>query len=184
MDEIVNAILIDEFYTDNDCAIKLWSGFRVLSVDRSSITLPITKELKRIYGETKNQTNTIIVQARASVLYDVLNHYVLDGILSPKDIGERALALGNLSNCKEKDLIIYDRGYPAYDFIYEHCSRGLEYLMRCKVSFSGVTKAFIDSGKISQIVELYPGKNVPVTEKQYDRDTPIKVRLLRIELPS
>jgi len=74
-------VVIDEFYTDNDSAIKLWNGFRVLSVDGSSITLPITKELKNVYGQTKNQTKTSLVQARVSVLYDVLNHYVLDGNL-------------------------------------------------------------------------------------------------------
>lgn len=180
----LSSILIDEFYTDNDDAIKRWNGFRVLSVDGSSITLPFTKELKKIYGEAKNQTNTSIVQARASVLYDVLNNYVLDGVLSSKDIGERVLALQHLSYSKKKDLIIYDRGYPGYDFIYEHCNRNIEYLMRCKVSFSGVTKAFIDSGKTSQIVEIYPGKNVNIAEKHYNKDTPIRVRLLRIELPS
>ena len=180
----LSSILVDEFYMNNEPAIRLWNGFRVLSVDGSSITLPITRELKKIYGETKNQTKTSIVQARASVLYDVLNQYVLDGILSPKDIGERALALQHLCYSKEKDLIIYDRGYPAYDFIYEHCKRNVAYLMRCKVSFSAVTKTFIDSGKTSQIVEIYPGKNVPISEKHYEKDTPIKVRLLRIELPN
>ena len=180
----LSSILIDEFYTDNDCAIKLWSGFRVLSVDGSSITLPITKELKNVYGETKNQTKTSVVQARVSVLYDVLNHYVLDGILCPKDIGERALALQHLCYSKTKDLIIYDRGYPAYDFIHQHCLRKVDFLMRVKVSFSAVTKAFMDSGKTSEIVEIYPGKNVNISEKDYHRDTAIKVRLIRIELPS
>ncbi len=180
----LSSILIDEFYTDNDCAIKLCNGFRVLSVDGSSITLPITKELKRIYGETKNQTKTSLVQARASVLYNVLNHYVLDGILSPKDIGERTLALQHLCCSKTKDLIIYDRGYPAYDFIYEHCKKNVDYLMRVKVSFSAVTKAFMESDKTSQIVEIYPGKNVNISEKDYHKDTAIKVRLIRVKLPS
>lgn len=176
--------LIKEFYTDNDAAIKLWNGFRLLSVDGSSITLPITKELKSVYGETKNQTNTTVVQARTSVLYDVLNHYVLDGILSSKDVGERTLALKHLSYSKAKDLIIYDRGYPAYDFIHEHNQKKVDYLMRIKVSFSSVTKAFIQSGKTSQIVKIYPGKNVKVLEKNYDKDTAIEVRLIRVELPS
>jgi hypothetical protein len=71
----LSGMLIDEFYTDNELGIKLWNGFRVLAVDGSSITLPFTKELKKIYGLTKNQTNTGVVQARVSVLYDVLNKY-------------------------------------------------------------------------------------------------------------
>lgn len=176
-------ILINEFYSDNDAAIKLWNGFRLLSVDGSSITLPITKELKKLYGETKNQTKTSVVQARASVLYDVLNNYVLDGVLCSKEIGERNLALQHLSYSKARDLIIYDRGYPSYDLIYEHSTRNIDYLMRVKISFSGVTKAFINSGKTSQVVEIYPGKNINISDKQYDKKTPIKVRLIRVELP-
>lgn len=68
--------LIDEFYTDNDKAIKLWEEFRLLAIDGSRITLPITNELKSIYGDAKNQTTTGIVQARCSVIYDVKNNYV------------------------------------------------------------------------------------------------------------
>jgi hypothetical protein len=84
----LSSVLVDEFYTDNVSAIKLWKGFRVLAVDGSSITLAFTEELKKIYGVTKNQTATTVIQARASVLYDVLNNYVLDSTLSPIHIGE------------------------------------------------------------------------------------------------
>ena len=65
--------LVKEFYTDNDSSIKLWNGFRLLAVDGSRMTLPDTKELEQIYGRTKNQNKTGVVQARISVLYDVLN---------------------------------------------------------------------------------------------------------------
>ena len=92
----LSSILVEEFYTDNDFAIKLWNGFRLLAVDGSTITLPFTKELQQRYGLTKNQTNTGVIQARVSVLYDVLNHYGLDGVLSTKQIGERVLALKHL----------------------------------------------------------------------------------------
>jgi hypothetical protein len=75
-------------------------------------------------------------------------------------------------------------GFPSYDFINTHCINNIDYLMRVKVSFSGVTKIFIASNKRSQIVEIYPGHNVDVSQKQYDKNTPIKVRLLRIDLPN
>ena len=180
----LSSIIVNEFYTDNDAAIKLWNGFRVLAVDGSHITLPKTKELKKYYGESRNQTQTSIVQARVSILYDVLNNYVLDGLLSPLHIGENKLALQHLHYSNARDLIVYDRGYPSYDLIYEHCKKGIDYLMRVKVDFSGVTKAFMVSGKASQIVEIYPGKNVDISSKQYHKKTPIKVRFIRIELPN
>ncbi len=175
--------LVHEFYTDNDLAIKTWKDFRLLAIDGTRITLPQTKVLKKQYGETKNQTNTGVVQARCSVLYDVENNYVLDGTLSPLKIGERELAIAHLNYCKKGDLIIYDRGYPSYDFIKQHIDKGLDYLIRVKLSFSKTISDFEKSKKRSQIISLYPGKNVKISDKDYQRDTPIKVRLIRVELP-
>jgi hypothetical protein len=63
---------VSEFYTDNDLSIKLWNGFRLLAVDGYRINLPDRKELENIYGRTNNQTGSGVVQARTSVLYDVL----------------------------------------------------------------------------------------------------------------
>lgn len=69
----LNQTLIREFYSDNYDSVKLWEGFRLLAIDGSRLTLPNTEELKKYYCETKNQTNTGIVLARVSVMYDVLN---------------------------------------------------------------------------------------------------------------
>ena len=176
-------ILVEEFYTDNGPAVRTWKGLRLLAVDGSRVTLPITKELKRIYGETKNQSNTTLVQARCSLLYDVENSYVLDGSLAPLAQGERALALSHLHQCRTGDLLIYDRGYPSYDLIHEHLARGLDYLMRVKTSFSQLTIDFERSGRPSMVVSIFPGKNARLSDKAYQRDTPIELRLVRVELP-
>jgi hypothetical protein len=178
----LSQVLLNEFYTNNDAAIKLWNGFRLLAVDGSRITLPITDELKTIYGKTKNQTDTVIVQARCSVIYDVLNNYVLDGALGALKRGERDLALTHLGYCKSNDLIVYDRGYPSYDFIDQHLKRGLDYLMRVKISFSNLIRDFEKSGKKSVVTDMYPGKNAKLSDKKYTKNTPIKVRLIRVEL--
>jgi hypothetical protein len=178
----LSEILINEFYTDNELAIKRWRGYRLLAIDGSRITLPITNELKAIYGETKNQSSVVLVQARCSVIYDVLNNYVLEGTLGSVQRGERELALEHLAHCKMHDLIIYDRGYPSYGFIHEHVKRKIDYLMRVKISYSNLIKDFEQSRKTSLVVDLYPGKNVPLKGKEYTKNTSMKVRLIRIEL--
>jgi len=179
----LSSIIIDEFYEDNDASVKLWQGFRILAVDGSSIALPLTKELMKKYGETKNQTKTSVVHGRVSVLYDALNNFVLDGILAPKSVGERALAIKHLAYCKLKDLVVYDRGYPCFDLIYEHHKRHVEFLMRVKASFSTATKEFVESGKSSLVIDMFPGKNTKIKDKEYDRNFSIKVRMIRVELP-
>ena len=177
-------MLLEEFYTDNDPAIKLWRGFRLLAIDSSRITLPMTTELKSVYGVTKNQTDSSIVQARCSVVYDVLNKYVLDGVLASPKVGERDLALSHLDYCNTQDLLIYDRGYPSFNFIYQHNEKKINFLMRVKTTFSQTVIDFVRSNKCSQVVDIFPGKNTKLSDKPYSKNTPIQVRLVRVELPN
>ncbi len=176
--------LIAEFYTDNDESIKLWNGFRLLAVDGSRMTLPDTQELEAIYGKTKNQTKTGVVQARVSVLYDVINKFVIDGCLTSVSTGESKLALKHLECSAKGDLIIYDRGYPSFNLIYEHYERGIDFLMRCKIDFNNITRNFYESELSSAVVKMYPGKNTMLLDKPYSKNTYKEVRLVRIELPS
>ena len=59
-----------EFYTDNDASVKLWKGFRLLSVDGSRMTLPNTQELKNKFGQIKTlfysdtKTETIFTELK------------------------------------------------------------------------------------------------------------------------
>lgn len=102
---------------------------------------------------------------------------ILDGILAPLKQGERALGLRHFLYCKKGDLIIYDRGYPSYDFIHQYIEKDLEYLIRVKVSFSQMTLDFEKSKKRSQVVSIYPEKNVKLSNKTYSKNTPINVLL-------
>lgn len=178
----LSSVIIEEFYTDNDLSIKLWNGFRLLAVDGSRLNLPQTKELENIYGIAKNQSNTGVTQARVSVLYDVLNNYVLDGQISPLKTGEVQLAKEHLKFTKEKDLIIYDRGYPSFDLMYQHLSLKRDFLIRVKESFNNVTKNFVASKKRTKIVSIHPGKNMDLTNKNYTKETSVKVRLISVIL--
>ena len=175
--------LIEEFYTDNDESIKLWNGFRLLAVDGSRLVLPDTHELESIYGKTRNQSETGVVQARISVLYDVLNRFAIDGVLAPLSTGESALALKHLAFSKANDLIIYDRGYPSFNLIYEHFEKGIDFLIRVKPDFSNLTREFYQSGLQSAMVRMQPGKNIKLSDKPYSRKTFKEVRLVRAELP-
>ena len=177
-------VIVQEFYTDNEFGVKLWNGFRVFGVDGSVLTLPQTDELRNIYGEQKNQNQSGVVQARVSVLYDVLNNIVIEGILSPLTTGEGKLALEHLLHVNENDLIIYDRGYPSFELIYNHIKQNSNFVIRSKGSFSNITSAFIKRGKSTQIVDIYPGQHNKIIDKEYDKDTSVKVRLVRVELPS
>ncbi|MFD2730814.1 IS4 family transposase [Pedobacter alpinus] len=180
----LSSVIIENYYTADNESLILSNGFRILAVDGSRITLPMTLELKACYGVTKNQSEVEIVQARSSVLYDVLNGVTLDAVLENLSIGERELALRHATQWKKNDLIIYDRGYPSYDFVNEHIKQHIDCLIRVKVSYSLVVATFVRGGKKSIITEIYPKEKQSFEGKDYNKNTGLKVRLLRIELPS
>lgn len=178
----LNQRIIEEFYKDNSGVLRQFDNLRILAMDGSRLTLPFTKELEEIYGQTKNQTNTYIVQTKACVLYDLLNEICINGILSSIDTDERTQAKQLLEHCQANDLIIYDRGYPSFELIYEHYQKNLHFLMRMPLDFSQVVKDFVASGKTSQIVEIKPGQKKSFENKPYTKSSILKIRLLRITL--
>jgi hypothetical protein len=78
-------------------------------------------------------------------------------------------------------LIIYDRGYPSFDLIYEPIKRGLHFLIRSKINFSKQINSFYQSGKRFTIINLRPG-NKKFSNKEYNKDFTVEIRLIRIEL--
>jgi hypothetical protein len=179
----LSGVIIDNFYTPENDTLNYLNGIRVLAVDSSKLTLPCIAELKKCYGVTKNQSKVEIVQARASVLYDVLNGLTLDAALDNLSKGERELALRHAHRWKNKDLIIYDRGYPSYDFINEHIKQGVDCLIRVTIANFSIAKAFVAGGKKSIVAEMYPPQNHSFKGKDYNKTSFLKVRLLRVDLP-
>jgi hypothetical protein len=47
-------------------------------------------------------------------MFDVLNKITVDAIISPKAIGERELCEGHFLKLMPNDLVLLDRGCPAY----------------------------------------------------------------------
>jgi hypothetical protein len=171
-----------EFYTDNEEGVKLWNGLRVLAVDGSRYTLPIVDELIKIYGSIQNQYDTGVVHARASILYDVENKMIIDGYLVPFDQGERNLAIKHLDYCNHNDLIIYDRGYPSFDLVFEHLQRNINCLIRCKHDFSQAIANFVSSEKEEDIIKMTPIQSISIKGKAYNKNSCINVRLVKVVL--
>ena len=76
----------------------------------------------------ENKTN-----AEISLLYDVISHYVIDAQIGSIGVCEREYAKKNLayfsSICDEKDIVIFDRGYPSRDMIATLTGMGCKYLI-------------------------------------------------------
>ena len=180
----LSGIITENYYDLEAENLNLFYGFRLLAVDGSILTLPNHKDLKNEFGVKTNLSNVLSIQARASVLYDVLNNLVIDSDLSPVNVTEREQALMFQSYWQINDLIIYDRGYPGFDFFKEHFKLSVNFLTRVKVNHSNVVIEFVNSEKKSAVVEWGPNHRKSSNRPDYDKNERLKIRLIRIELPN
>lgn len=176
----LNQQATNEFYSLDD--IQTWCGFRVLGVDGTKYHLPDNEAIVEKFGGQTNQ-HTEVPMALGSCLYDVFQGLVIDARLAPYKSSERELAFEHLARAQaDEDLIVYDRGYPAFWLLIAHVALGLQYCMRVKSSFNQLTKQFVASGKKQAIVTLTPDKDMVATCRQKQLPIqPIQVRLLRIK---
>jgi hypothetical protein len=179
-----------QFYTDNDERVVLWNDFRLLGCDGSTLTLPITDELKKKYIYNINQHTADVLIARTSILYDLENRMVIDGVLAPFSQGERQLAISLFQGLKKStfnELIILDRGYPSFELICEMQKLNIDYVMRIKPRFSNMTEEFMKSDSIELTTEIKQGRphrKASLLKILHFKDKSVKVRLIKVLLTS
>jgi hypothetical protein len=188
--ELCNGVR-DKFYEDDD--YQTFKGFRLLGVDGSIITLPNNDETRKEFGSTNviNQykdKSKKIVQARASLLYDVLNSVVVDAVLTDTKTHEIKIAKNqHLKHVKENDLIIFDRGYPSYEMFASitHTCKA-DYLIRIKkITYKKYTAPLFDKDNDINdiIVSLTPAtKAVSTICKEEKLPETIQVRFVKVIL--
>ena len=183
----LSELVRDQFYEDGD--YHRFKGFRLLAVDGSKIILPNTDNVKGTFTPTiaKNQIESFskeVVQARASVLYDVLNNIVIDATIKDKSYGERALAISHLQHANENDLIIFDRGYPSYE-LFAHIEKShADFLVRIrKSSFKKAAFLFSPYAKQNDItLNIQAPKSIKEDLIGSTLPTTMKVRFVRVVL--
>jgi hypothetical protein len=116
-------------------------------------------------------------------MFDVLNKITVDAIISPKAIGERELCESHFLKLMPNDLVLLDRGYPAYWLFNLILSWGGNFCARVQVDKWIPIKKFFHSGKLQKIIHL----KAPASSIRKCRDlgldtVDLKLRLIRIEL--
>lgn len=165
--------------------IKRWHGFRLLAVDGSTVQLPKEPEIQQYFGCWHPARSTDpCPMARVSQIFDVLNHITIDTIMSPKKDGERWLAAKHFEYLNEHDLVLSDRGYPAFWYFRLIVFKGANYCARLPMErWSVILKDFLASNLKETIIDLKPSYlAIRDCEKLGLPTTPLKIRLLRIEL--
>lgn len=120
----LNRLAIERFRAG--WSTPLWCGFRLLAIDGTTFRLPSGEALARTFGEQPSGPTL----ARGSVLYDIAHDLVVDTQVAASCVGEHELAIEHLAAARTGDLLIYDRGYPAFGFFALHLALGIDFCMR------------------------------------------------------
>lgn len=162
-----------------------WHGFRLLATDGSMSELPHTEAVCQHFGVWHPQAGGVCPKARLSQLFDVLNKVTVDAIIAPKAQGERALAAQHCQHLTATDLVLLDRGYPAFWLFVYLRQQGAHFCARMSLSEWKVVRSFLASGAQEKIVHLHPGYAAKKMCRLLGLPlTPLTVRLLRVELPT
>lgn len=76
----------------------LFHGYRLLAVDGSTLMLENTAELKDYFGQSTPVKNESY--ARISMIFDMLNEFIVDAQIVPYSTGERELAIKHVEKLK------------------------------------------------------------------------------------
>ncbi|BBO67974.1 hypothetical protein DSCA_19040 [Desulfosarcina alkanivorans] len=161
---------------------RTWFGFRLLAIDGSTSRVPMTDDITQHFGVWNGRQGAPSPMARVSQLFDVLNKITVDAIIKPKSIGERELAAQHLLNVMPNDLILLDRGYPAWWLFNSILSMNANFCARVSCTKWKAVRKFFRSGLSEKIIDLA----VPATSEARCKQmglgmTPLKMRLIRIE---
>jgi hypothetical protein len=180
----LNRHLVQYFYRHFESVSK-WHGFNLLVVDGSLIRLPRIKKIAEHFGAWHPVRGQECPMARASLLFDPLNRISIDAIISPKHIGERELAAQHFLNLLSEDLVLLDRGYPAYWLFNLILSLQANFCARISNKKWKIVRKFFNCGRPEKIISL-PAYSTSIKMcRQMGLDLkPLKLRLIRIDLPT
>ena len=160
-----------------------WKGFFLRAVDGSTVQLPNEPEIAHHFGAWNPRQGGPCPMARVSQLFDPLNKITIDAIISPKDSGERELAAQHFNHLTHRDLVLLDRGYPAFWIFKMILSKGAHFCSRISTSRWHLVRNFLDTGNMEQIVSFHPPITAHKPCRKYGLDlSPITLRLIRVEL--
>ena len=133
---------------------RTWFGFRLLAIDGSTTRLPMTDDIIQHFGVWNGRQGAPSPMARVSQLFDVLNKITVHAIIKPKSIGERELAAQHLLNVMPNDLILLDRGYPAWWLFNSILSMNANFCARVSCTKWKAVRKFFRSGLSEKIIDL------------------------------
>ena len=155
---------------------KLWNGYHLFAIYGSKIELPNSKSNFEFFGEMFGYPDPSrrFTMGLDSIVYDVLDDYIVHASFQRYLASERSAALEHLHNLEDLNIyqnsvVIFDRGYYSED-MFRYCVEHQHLcLMRLKQNYNIAKKCSGD------IITVLPGN-------KKDRTEDIKIRVIEVIL--
>ena len=155
---------------------KLWNGYHLFAIDGSKIELPNSKSNFEFFGEMFGYPDPSrrFTMGLGSIVYDVLDDYIVYASFQRYLASERSAALEHLHNLEDLNIyqnsvVIFDRGYYSED-LFRYCVEHQHLcLIRLKQNYNIAKKCFGD------IITVLPGNTKDGTEN-------VKIRVIEVIL--
>ena len=193
--EVLEAILDDAvrlaYQRWPDSPSSTWCGKTVIAFDGSKYTLPASQVLRETFDPESGLDSAgkgHYPQCLVSTAYDVFRRLPLARTVVPiQEANEREQAKTLLPRIPNDAILLFDRGYPSFDFIQtlDQEYNGF-YLFRCpaKSTFPAVER-FVQSGNAEEILWIDPSDSFlrRQSESVRDPDAAKSLRAIRLESP-
>jgi hypothetical protein len=169
---------------------QTYKGLRILGVDGSKVQLPTNEETEQVFGAFayRNQRSQVSGKhsyALASVLYDVMNRVAVDAELAPCHAYEVELAAEHLQHTKDKDLVIYDRGYCSFRMLVLASQAEGDFLVRAHGnSFRVANEMLAGKGPDDVVCEITANQKFLANPENKGLPKTLTVRFIRVTLDS
>ena len=155
---------------------KLWNGYHLFAIDGSKIELPNSKSNFEFFGEMFGYPDPSrrFTMGLGSIVYDVLDDYIVYASFQRYLASERSAALEHLHNLEDLNIyqnsvVIFDRGYYSED-MFRYCVEHQHLcLMRLKQNYNIAKKCSGD------IITVLPGNEKDGTED-------VRIRVIEVIL--
>lgn len=190
--EISKEYLKNINYHSNNQLFKTYNGFLLFAGDGSDFEIPDFKEVRE---EFKVKNNSLVkkepANAKFSGIMDVLNGFLLDGIIANHGQAELPLMHENLNNISDiinprNSIFIFDRGYGAME-LYAHLIEMKTYfVVRLQDEYYKKERKQLQSN--DEEIKLYLTGNrlkkfrIQEFKEKYSKELYIKLRIVTMEL--
>lgn len=162
-----------------------YGGFRLLAVDGTKLPLPAYAALRRHFGCPSQGEGRELAgpQASLTLLWDVGANQPVDWRLGAYRVSERVHVDALVGTAGPGDLLLGDRNIPSRRLLTRLHRQGAAVLVRMRTTGRGVMRevaAFVASGASDAVLAMTPADG---TSRAAGDETPIPVRLLRVEHP-